>query len=190
MPEVRVVPAGNSPAAQIDTDEVRRALDAFGTSVAVDAPITNEGTFGNGPTGNSAPGPADHVMDLGPDVQVDNAVDLNGAAPEASSGNVSPENPVVGSPENNVQNSPDALAEQDDRTAPVPEQGAAWTCHFQRPHQLRHAGHGYRHWLRHRHRVGHQHWVRYRLGHWRSAEWRPHIRKHPELLQHPAAGHP
>ncbi|MFE6918548.1 WXG100-like domain-containing protein, partial [Streptomyces rubiginosohelvolus] len=42
-PEVRVVPAGNSPAGQVDTDEVRRALESFGTPVTVDAPIVGEG---------------------------------------------------------------------------------------------------------------------------------------------------
>ncbi|MFG2652069.1 hypothetical protein [Streptomyces sp. NPDC048436] len=40
LPEVRVVPAGNSPAGQIDTDEVRRALGGFGTPVTVDTPLT------------------------------------------------------------------------------------------------------------------------------------------------------
>uniref|UniRef100_UPI003F92C4F1 WXG100-like domain-containing protein n=1 Tax=Streptomyces sp. st77 TaxID=1828074 RepID=UPI003F92C4F1 len=43
-PEVRVVPGGNSPAGQVDTDEVRRALESFGTAVTVDAPIVGEGT--------------------------------------------------------------------------------------------------------------------------------------------------
>ncbi|MDT0386231.1 WXG100-like domain-containing protein [Streptomyces dubilierae] len=38
-PEVRVVPAGNSPAAQIDADGVRRALDSLGVTVTVDAPL-------------------------------------------------------------------------------------------------------------------------------------------------------
>ncbi len=39
LPEVRVVPSGNSPAGQVDTDEVRRALEGFGTPVTVDTPI-------------------------------------------------------------------------------------------------------------------------------------------------------
>ncbi|MYR77099.1 hypothetical protein GTY59_01040, partial [Streptomyces sp. SID5466] len=43
LPEVRVVPGGNSPAGQVDTDEVRRALESFGTPVTVDAPIVGEG---------------------------------------------------------------------------------------------------------------------------------------------------
>ncbi|MFF0885398.1 hypothetical protein [Streptomyces sp. NPDC003456] len=47
-PEVRVVPTGNSPAAQIDTDSVRRALDSFGVPVTVGPPLTGD-----------APGPAD-----------------------------------------------------------------------------------------------------------------------------------
>ncbi|WP_253208521.1 hypothetical protein [Streptomyces sp. YPW6] len=42
-PEVRVVPGGNSPAGQVDTDEVRRALESFGTPVTVDAPVVGEG---------------------------------------------------------------------------------------------------------------------------------------------------
>ncbi|MFJ7071687.1 hypothetical protein [Streptomyces sp. NPDC098781] len=39
-PEIRVVPAGNSPAVQVDADNVRRALDSFGTPITVDAPAT------------------------------------------------------------------------------------------------------------------------------------------------------
>ncbi|MCX3292220.1 hypothetical protein OR263_36895, partial [Streptomyces sp. NEAU-H22] len=39
-PEVRVVPAGNGPAAEIDTDAVRRALESFGTPVTVETPLT------------------------------------------------------------------------------------------------------------------------------------------------------
>ncbi|MFI0265225.1 hypothetical protein [Streptomyces luteogriseus] len=39
-PEVRVVPAGNGPAAEIDTDAVRRALESFGTPVTVEPPLT------------------------------------------------------------------------------------------------------------------------------------------------------
>ncbi|MGW3991383.1 WXG100-like domain-containing protein [Streptomyces sp. NPDC004830] len=41
-PEVRVVPAGNSPAARIDTDEVRRALDSFGVPVTVESPLPGD----------------------------------------------------------------------------------------------------------------------------------------------------
>jgi hypothetical protein len=44
-PEVRLVSAGNSPAAQIDTDDVRRALDSFGVPVTVEAPRSG-GTAG------------------------------------------------------------------------------------------------------------------------------------------------
>ncbi|XQE85623.1 hypothetical protein ACN24M_09445 [Streptomyces microflavus] len=43
LPEVRVVPSGNSPAGQVDTDEVRRALEGFGTPVTVDTPILGRG---------------------------------------------------------------------------------------------------------------------------------------------------
>ncbi|WP_051715143.1 hypothetical protein [Streptomyces sp. NRRL S-475] len=38
-PEVRVVPAGNGPAAEIDTDAVRRALESLGTPVTVETPL-------------------------------------------------------------------------------------------------------------------------------------------------------
>ncbi|MFE9241403.1 hypothetical protein [Streptomyces sp. NPDC007007] len=49
-PEVRVVPGGSSPAGRVDTDEVRRALESFGTPVTVDAPVVGEGP-------GAAPGP-------------------------------------------------------------------------------------------------------------------------------------
>ncbi|MFJ4471713.1 hypothetical protein ACIP2X_30115 [Streptomyces sp. NPDC089424] len=42
LPEVRVVPAGNGPAAEVDADQVRRALDAFGTPVTVETPLTSD----------------------------------------------------------------------------------------------------------------------------------------------------
>ncbi|WP_354598858.1 hypothetical protein R1Y80_03095 [Streptomyces sp. JL1001] len=51
-PEVRVVPGGNSPAGQVDTDEVRRALEGFGTPVTVDAPIVR----GDAPVTADGPG--------------------------------------------------------------------------------------------------------------------------------------
>ncbi|NKQ29219.1 hypothetical protein HF200_34175, partial [Streptomyces galbus] len=38
LPEVRVVPAGNGPTAQVDADGVRRALDSLGVPVTVDGP--------------------------------------------------------------------------------------------------------------------------------------------------------
>ncbi|MEU4263116.1 hypothetical protein AB0F38_14795, partial [Streptomyces sp. NPDC025273] len=56
LPEVRVVPTGGSPAAQVDTDEVRRALDGFGTPVTVDAPITVGATPGTAGTSGTASG--------------------------------------------------------------------------------------------------------------------------------------
>ncbi|AZQ39225.1 hypothetical protein EJ357_42110 [Streptomyces cyaneochromogenes] len=40
-PEVRVVPAGNGPAVEVDADNVRRALDGFGTPVTVDSDVQN-----------------------------------------------------------------------------------------------------------------------------------------------------
>ncbi|MFE9051560.1 hypothetical protein [Streptomyces rubiginosohelvolus] len=57
VPEVRVVPGGNSPAGQVDTDEVRRALESLGTPVTVDAPIVGEGP-GASPV-DGAPGGAE-----------------------------------------------------------------------------------------------------------------------------------
>ncbi|MEW1629135.1 hypothetical protein AB0387_17275, partial [Streptomyces sp. NPDC089173] len=42
LPEVRVVPTGGGPAAQVDADAVRRALEGFGTPVTVDTPILGE----------------------------------------------------------------------------------------------------------------------------------------------------
>ncbi|WP_245170729.1 hypothetical protein [Streptomyces anulatus] len=63
LPEVRVVPAGNGPAAQVDAEEIRRALGGFGTPVTVDPPI------GVGaPTSGGVPAPSDgdsEVRDLG-----------------------------------------------------------------------------------------------------------------------------
>ncbi|MDX3372959.1 hypothetical protein PV390_00955 [Streptomyces sp. ME02-6991-2A] len=72
LPEVRVVPSGNSPAGQVGTDEVRRALEGFGTPVTVDTPILGErpgvspgaGTTGgagnvNSPGTETSSGPAE-----------------------------------------------------------------------------------------------------------------------------------
>ncbi|WTA88879.1 hypothetical protein OG323_07600 [Streptomyces cyaneofuscatus] len=72
LPEVRVVPSGNSPAGQVDADEVRRALEGFGTPVTVDTPILGErpgvspeaGTTGgagnvNSPGTETSSGPAE-----------------------------------------------------------------------------------------------------------------------------------
>ncbi|MDX5574144.1 hypothetical protein PV779_30845, partial [Streptomyces sp. ID01-9D] len=58
VPEVRVVPTGNSPAAQLDADEVRRALGGFGTPVTVDVPIGAEAPGpATGPSGNTSEAP-------------------------------------------------------------------------------------------------------------------------------------
>ncbi|MYS56219.1 hypothetical protein GTW46_40290, partial [Streptomyces sp. SID6013] len=55
-PEIRVVPAGNGPATEIDTDGVRRALQGFGTPVAVTPPPTaTEGPVPVGETGGPGP---------------------------------------------------------------------------------------------------------------------------------------
>ncbi|MEU3053734.1 hypothetical protein, partial [Streptomyces griseus] len=58
VPEVRVVPTGNSLAAQVDADEVRRALGGFGTPATVDAPIGAEAPGpATGPGGNTSEAP-------------------------------------------------------------------------------------------------------------------------------------
>ncbi|MFF3486480.1 hypothetical protein ACFYXC_24845, partial [Streptomyces sp. NPDC002701] len=90
VPEIRVVPAGNSPAAQVDTDDVRRALDSFGPPVTVGAPI-DTGTFGDGSSDDSG------AVQNSPDA-VQNAPDAVQNFPDASG---------------------EVLA-QDDRTAPAP----------------------------------------------------------------------
>ncbi|MFE7449028.1 hypothetical protein [Streptomyces griseus] len=59
-PEVRVVPVGNSPSAQLDAEEVRRALGGFGTPATVDRPTGVDAPVpgGAGPavgTGTEAP---------------------------------------------------------------------------------------------------------------------------------------
>ncbi|MGW5924855.1 WXG100-like domain-containing protein [Streptomyces anulatus] len=53
-PEIRVVPTGDGPAAEIDADEVRRALESFGTPVTVDPPVAGEGSP-TPPPGSGAP---------------------------------------------------------------------------------------------------------------------------------------
>ncbi|SEB69146.1 hypothetical protein SAMN05216482_0559 [Streptomyces sp. PAN_FS17] len=53
VPEVRVVPAGDGPAVQVDADEVRRALDAFGTPTTVEAPLGGLGSSETDITGAS-----------------------------------------------------------------------------------------------------------------------------------------
>ncbi|MFI5728002.1 WXG100-like domain-containing protein [Streptomyces cyaneofuscatus] len=59
LPEVRVVPSGNSPAGQVDTDEVRRALESFGTPVTVDTPILGERPGGPAGSGTGISGGVD-----------------------------------------------------------------------------------------------------------------------------------
>ncbi|SCE21580.1 hypothetical protein GA0115244_12051, partial [Streptomyces sp. DvalAA-19] len=65
LPEIRVVPTGNGPAALVDADEVRRALESLGTPVTVNPPGTGEGTPtplpGPGTPTGSAPGGVDTV---------------------------------------------------------------------------------------------------------------------------------
>ncbi|MFE4690583.1 hypothetical protein ACFRH6_11050, partial [Streptomyces sp. NPDC056749] len=81
LPEVRVVPGGNTSAAQIDADEVRRALGGLGAPVTVDPPLAvAPGTQGNSP----APG------------TVDLAGGPTAGAPQGASPSTSPENAGVG----------------------------------------------------------------------------------------------
>ncbi|MGX5396749.1 WXG100-like domain-containing protein [Streptomyces anulatus] len=63
-PEIRVVPTGDGPAAEIDADEVRRALESFGTPVTVDPPVAGEGTP-TPPPGSGAPTGPDTVGETG-----------------------------------------------------------------------------------------------------------------------------
>ncbi|MFF5375817.1 WXG100-like domain-containing protein, partial [[Kitasatospora] papulosa] len=132
LPEVRVVPAGGSPANQIDTDEVRRALDGFGTQVTVDAPIAAGATPGavdgpgalgptpgavdgpgavNGPgtsgtnAGNSAARPTGDNADLVVDHGVDAAPEHVENGPGAAPG-TSPENATVDVPVDSAVTSP------------------------------------------------------------------------------------
>ncbi|MFY0513353.1 hypothetical protein ACOMD4_23625 [Streptomyces anulatus] len=63
-PEIRVVPTGDGPAAEIDADEVRRALESFGTPVTVDPPVAGEGTP-TPPPGSGAPTGPDPVGETG-----------------------------------------------------------------------------------------------------------------------------
>ncbi|MFG2193208.1 hypothetical protein ACGFNH_11915, partial [Streptomyces sp. NPDC048639] len=133
QPEVRVVPAGNSPAAQIDADNVRRALDTFGAPVTVDTPITTTpDAFGSSPTTTISPvaGPTGDtdgsVVDHGADAQADITANGDGAAPEVSPENTvvdSPANAAADSPAHTVRNSPQEVAEQGSGTGAVPGQG-------------------------------------------------------------------
>ncbi|MFC8624934.1 WXG100-like domain-containing protein [Streptomyces anulatus] len=63
-PEIRVVPTGDGPAAEIDADEVRRALESFGTPVTVDPPAAGEGTP-TPPPGSGEPTGPDPVGETG-----------------------------------------------------------------------------------------------------------------------------
>ncbi|MFF0023627.1 hypothetical protein ACFYQQ_24125 [Streptomyces sp. NPDC005496] len=84
VPEVRVVPAGNGPAAEIDTDAVRRALDAFGTPVTVDSPITTSAS-GDGSVVDSLGG-SQEVTGQGGGGPVTSGGSANSAATSVSSG--------------------------------------------------------------------------------------------------------
>ncbi|TGZ04326.1 hypothetical protein E5Z02_24130, partial [Streptomyces rhizosphaericola] len=61
VPEVRVVPGGNSPAGQVDTDAVRRALESLGTPVTVDTPLPGAGAQPS--SGVGSPGGSETPVD-------------------------------------------------------------------------------------------------------------------------------
>ncbi|MFJ1801445.1 hypothetical protein [Streptomyces sp. NPDC088180] len=63
-PEIRVVPTGNGPAAEIDADEVRRALESLGTPVTMDPPVAGERTP-TPPPGSGAPTGPDTAGEAG-----------------------------------------------------------------------------------------------------------------------------
>ncbi|MFF2230457.1 WXG100-like domain-containing protein [Streptomyces anulatus] len=63
-PEIRVVPTGNGPAAEIDADEVRRALESLGAPVTVEPPVAGEGTP-TPPPGSGAPTGPDTAGETG-----------------------------------------------------------------------------------------------------------------------------
>ncbi|MGW5368849.1 lonely Cys domain-containing protein, partial [Streptomyces sp. NPDC004011] len=77
LPEVRVVPAGGSPAAQVDADQVRRTLDGLGAPVTVGAPPLGQGS------GNSSMATADRLT--GNTVDPARSVGVDGAVPETAS---------------------------------------------------------------------------------------------------------
>ncbi|MGW6026513.1 WXG100-like domain-containing protein [Streptomyces sp. NPDC055214] len=131
LPEVRVVPAGNTPGGQVDADQVRRTLDGFGTPVTVDTPITPN-TVGAPPATTNTP-----VNTTAPDALAPGATPENTGA-GAPDGDVQSENLGVGAPGSDVQNvnlgvgapggdvqtSPDGVAGQGgDLTGAGPEQG-------------------------------------------------------------------
>ncbi|MER6691427.1 hypothetical protein ABT329_20375, partial [Streptomyces minutiscleroticus] len=129
LPEVRVVPAGNGPAAQVDADQIRRTLDGFGTPVTVDTPLTvntpvtvdsptaaTTPVTGNTPTGVNAPVTATGTSGNNATTTVDSPTGSTGDAtdllvdqgPEAQVDDTvvnSPENTVVNSSGNTVVNS-------------------------------------------------------------------------------------
>ncbi|RSM80625.1 hypothetical protein DMH25_46990, partial [Streptomyces sp. WAC 01325] len=124
VPEVRVVPTGDGPAVQVDADEVRRALDGFGTPTTVEDSLggrgsqesdvsgTSDATVQNGVDGGSTSDvTARNGVDGGStsDVTAQNGGDVSGSSdvtvPNAGEGK--------GTSDGIVQNNADGTAEQE-----------------------------------------------------------------------------
>ncbi|MFB6638587.1 hypothetical protein ACFCYF_15150 [Streptomyces chartreusis] len=110
VPEVRVVPAGDGPAVQVDADEVRRALDGFGTPTTVEDSLGGLGSLESDIIGTSDV----NVQNSGDgngtsDVTVQNGSDVSGSSdvtvPNAGDGN--------STSGGTVQNNVDGTAEQE-----------------------------------------------------------------------------
>ncbi|WP_432192393.1 hypothetical protein [Streptomyces sp. bgisy027] len=96
VPEVRVVPAGDGPAVQVDADEVRRALDGFGTPTTVEDP-------------SAGPLSPQSDVDGTSDVTVQDNSDVNGT----SDVTVQNGSDIGGASEGAVRNGADGSAEQE-----------------------------------------------------------------------------
>ncbi|MEU6313258.1 hypothetical protein ABZ873_20120, partial [Streptomyces sp. NPDC047014] len=106
-PEIRVVPAGNSPAAEVDTDAVRRALEGLGTPVTVDTALTTPSDALGNPQGNALGNPQGNALGNAPG---NAGVNAPGNAVQNSPGDGvrnSAENGVENSPGDGVQNAPE-----------------------------------------------------------------------------------
>ncbi|WP_455711470.1 WXG100-like domain-containing protein, partial [Streptomyces griseus] len=80
IPEVRVVPGDSSPATQVDTDEIRRALGGFDTQVTIDRPAT---VGFPGPSGGPVEGdpPVGENVPVRGDASADGTVSVDGPGP-------------------------------------------------------------------------------------------------------------
>lgn len=121
LPEVRVVPGGNSPAVQIDADEVRRALGGFDAPVTTGPPLTvapgtqadtaapvAEGSAGGDPQG-AAPGTSPESAGVDGDVPENPAATGDGdpeVAPPEGTTLTPPAESAVASPETPAETAP------------------------------------------------------------------------------------